>query len=279
MKKFSVEQQKIIKEIGTGLNNVLTASSTVWEPLYTVEEAEWIILGIPYIKKTRAVKDGCEKAPKEIRKWSRDFWTYDPKTGRDLFDEKIVDLGDIKAGSFESTFSNARMIIDLIRKKNKNAKILFLGGDHAVSEMTVKSIKPKSALVFDAHMDLMNEYDKSGHSRACTSRRIYEQTGSLALRGIRAACLEEHEYAKKNKIDWRSDLKELPREAEYMSIDIDVLDPCYIGTGAPEAFGATFEQLAEAVRSVKFKYCDIVEWIPPAGYPYIIQLVKEILAK
>ena len=46
-------------------------------------------------------------------------------------------------------------------------------------------------------------------------------------------------------------VKALKRKKVYLTIDLDVLDPAYFcGTGTPEAGGATFNQLLEAVIKI-----------------------------
>ena len=89
---------------------------------------------------------------------------------------------------------------------------------------------------------------------------------------------EEHEFAVNNKIEWRKDVS-YNNKIDYFSLDVDVMDPVYVGTGTPEMFGCTPEQVVNTIRNSYFKYFDLVEWIPDKGYPYIIQIVNEVLFK
>ena len=62
-------------------------------------------------------------------------------------------------------------------------------------------------------------------------------------------------------------------------MDADVIDPVFIGTGNPEMFGFTPEQVIHTIRNTNFKYFDFTEWIPETGYPYAVQIIKEVLMK
>jgi len=248
----------------------------IWDPLYRVEEADWVILGVPFGKNVTGEK-GTEKAPDAIRKWFNNFWTYDINKGRDLFDRKIVDLGDVKGTNFKTLEKNLTKKIKDIRKKNKHTKILFLGGDHSITQITAKALKPASYLCLDAHLDL-DENKKNKHSHSSTTKRVYDITKDISLRGIRSGSIREHAFAINSKIDWRKNIG-FNGLVDYMSIDLDVLDPIYAKTGTPEMFGYTPEQVVDIIRRTEFKYCDLVEWIPDQGYPYVVQIVKEILFK
>lgn len=257
----------------------LDTSTLLWKPLYKLEEAEWVVLGIPYGSRELGEPDQIH-APNKIREFfSNYFWSYDLERGKDLGDKKIVDLGNIPSSeNFEEMSNKVSETIKEIKDKNENAKILFLGGQHSITSATVKALKPKSILSLDAHPDLCDKYEDFEHSKACTMRRIHELGTELHLRGTRTASKEEHDFMKENNIDWNKNL-EFESSVDYLSIDLDVLDPIYVGLGAPESLGAKPEDIINIIRKTDFKYCDIVEWIPDKGFPVVVQILKEILFK
>ncbi|GEM_PF-2706279 len=252
-------------------------SNLLWKSLYKLEEADWVVVGIPWEGSVSARK-GTAKAPGALRKWFQDYWTYDMKKKADLTDRKIVDLGDISVGTTYSSMANGvAKTVKMIKEKNKKAKILFIGGDHSVTPAITKNLKIKNFLMMDAHLDLMDAYEGNKNSHACTARRVYEQGVDVNLIGIRTGSEEEYKFAEKY-IKWDDNMK-FKGIVDYVSIDVDIMDPIYIDTGAPEAFGAKPEQVVDIINNTKFKYCDITEWIPDSGYPVMVSLVKNILWK
>lgn len=250
------------------------------DTLYKIEEAEWVILGIPFEGKISA-KSGCSKAPDAIRKAFRDYWTFNLDKKMDLADRKIVDIGNIKANSYEKIENEISKKITEIKKKNKSTKILFIGGDHSITPLITKTLGVKEYLCLDAHFDLNNKYKNDKNSHACANRRIVEQKilEKMHLRGIRSSSEEEYYFAEKNnKINWKKNI-EFDRKVDYFSLDIDAIDPCFIKTGTPEMFGFSPEQVINTIRHTNFKYFDLVEWIPDKGHPYIVQIIKEVLWK
>ena len=249
----------------------------IWKPLHKLEEAEKIILGVPFSAKSSSYK-GSEKAPGVIRKAFQNYWTYDLNRG-DLFDKKIVDLGDLKkTNSYSTLEKELNKKIKEIKKKNSEAQIIFIGGDHSITPIITKALKINTYLCLDAHFDLMDKYGGDKNSHACSNRRIYEQGVDIKLRGIRSAEKEEHMFAIKNNLNWSQQIS-FSGMVDYFSFDADVLDPIYLNSGTPEALGFSPEQVIEVIRNTNFKYFDLVEWIPPQGNAYAVQILKEVLWK
>ncbi len=253
-------------------------SMKLWKRLYTVEEAEKAVIGVPFAGKVTAFK-GAEKAPQALRKFFKNYWTYDLDRGEDLFDKPIIDLGDVKANSFKTLEKKLTKKINDVLEANPGISFVFIGGDHSITQITTKALGVKSYLCLDAHFDLVDSYAGDKHSHACTNKRISEFTEKVFLRGVRSSSREEHEEAASNKkIDWSKKIGFNGR-IDYFSLDVDVLDPCYVGTGAPEALGFKPEQVINVIKSTEFKHFDLVEWIPPKGYAYAVQFLKEVLWK
>ncbi len=250
----------------------------IWKPLYKIQEAEKVIIGVPFSGKVTG-KKGAEKAPDALRKAFLNSWTYDLNKQKDLFDQPIIDLGNTpKTSSFKTLEKNLTKKIKEVKTKNPNAKIIFIGGDHSITQITTKALAVTSYLSLDAHFDLMNDYEGDKHSHACTTRRAYEQKARVSIRGVRNASKEEHEFALKNKINWSKNFT-YSGKIDYFSLDVDVLEPIYMETGTPEAFGANPKQVIETIKNTDFKYFDLVEWIPPQGEAYAVSFFKEALWK
>lgn len=257
----------------------LDDSTLLWKPLYRLEEAEIIVLGIPYGSKELGEPLQIQ-APNKLRDFFANyFWSYDLERGKDLGERKIVDLGNIPCSeNFEDMARKVDETLKEIREKNPNAKFLFLGGQHSITQATARALKPSSILSLDAHPDLCDKFEGLEYSKACTMRRIHELGTEIHLRGTRTASEEEHDFLKGTNIDYSKNL-DFNGSVDYLSIDLDVLDPIYVGLGAPEALGAKPEEVINIIRKTGFKYCDIVEWIPDKGFPVVVQILREVLFK
>ena len=151
---------------------------------------------------------------------------------------------------------------------------VVLGGEHSMTFAPVKALKPKSYVVFDAHLDLRESYEDNPWNHACVARRISELGIKVAEFGIRSGTKEEVEYAKNAGIPWvharnysverlKEIVKELP-EPVYVSVDVDVFDLSMVpSTGTPEAGGLGFWEVVEAlewlVENKKIVGFDIME--------------------
>src|SRR4030043_2039238 len=85
---------------------------------------------------------------------------------------------------------------------SKNKKPLVLGGEHSITYGVVKALKKKhkdlSVLQFDAHTDLIDEYEGSRYSHACVMRRILDNGIPCVQVGIRNMNAEIEGYTSKN---------------------------------------------------------------------------------
>lgn len=244
----------------------LDASTLLWKPLYCVSEAEKIVLGIPF----------KNNAPDRLRRLFRTrFWSYDLERRADLFDQKIVDVGNVPfCTGFHATARRTANAIRALRELNPKARFVFLGGNHCITLMTAAALKPKTLLSLDAHADLCDEYAGDRNSCACVMKRLLDDKIKVKLRGVRSACAEEHALLR--KLDWKTKL-DFKGKTDYLSIDIDVLDSSLANAEWVEAMGASVEQVVQQVRKARFKHADLVEWVPDRGYPAVISILKELL--
>lgn len=259
---------------------------------YSVEEADLIILGIPFDGAVSAGR-GAAAAPDHLRELSR---ILPPVTegGLVFSNLKLWDEGNVPVHlNWEEYFGEVkRQAYDLIAKEKF---CLFLGGDHSVSiplEMAFAQAhagEKVGIIHFDAHSDIADEYDGHHWSHACTQRRALElpnvEVAGLTLVGIRSYMEDELQFLAKYPairvisaseiycqglahtrtaiIERYSDYRSI-----YFSIDIDVLDPAFApGTGTPEGGGLSTRELMELVKEIiahlPVKALDIVEVAPP----------------
>jgi len=229
-------------------------------PMSDVEEADFVILGIPF-DGTTSYKPGTRFGPTLIRQATLNLESYILDYDIDLAEVEIADVGDlaIVAGNPLETIKRGIETIEEIKRINPKAVPIVLGGEHSMTFAPVKALKPKSYVVFDAHLDLRESYEDNPWNHACVARRISELGVKVAEFGIRSGTKEEVEYAKEADIPWVHAreytlekfievVKELP-EPVYVSVDIDVFDLSMVpSTGTPEAGGLRFWEVVEALE-------------------------------
>lgn len=168
---------------------------------------------------------------------------------------------------------------------SKNKKPLVLGGEHSISYGVVKALKKKykdlSVLQFDAHTDLLNEYEGSRFSHASVMRRILELGVPAVQVGIRNMNAEINDYISKNKAHAKKIhfapgippiekiLKGLTKNV-YLTFDLDALDPSIMpAVGTAEPGGLLWNETVEAIEKISRKVnivgADVVELCPIPG--------------
>jgi agmatinase len=212
------------------------------------EKADYIIFGVPF-DVTSTYRTGARFGPNAIRQASLNIETYSFRTGIDVEDLRLHDLGDLHVSTdTEKTLERTSLVIKDILEAEKTP--VTIGGEHTITLGVVKGLESKAsktALVsFDAHLDLRNEFMGLKLSHTTFMRRINEEVKPTKIIevGTRAVCKEELNYAKKAGIEFftaqqirnegneriSKQLKEKLAKYEnvYLSIDMDVLDPAYV---------------------------------------------------
>lgn len=254
--------------------------------------AQAAVLGIPF-DGSSTYRKGAAAAPEQIRKLSP-LLDAVTEEGIDIGGFRVWDEGDVPVNlDWGKYFAEVEQRAFRLLQSGKFC--FFLGGDHSVSIPLLQAFaevhreKKWGIIHFDAHPDLIEEYDGHPWSHACVLRRALELPGlegkALTQVGIRTCMEEELEFLAANKeirviraqevyrrgLDYvLAELKGRYREYEaiYLTIDIDVLDPAYApGTGYPEAGGLSTRELLElvkeAVLALPVKAGDLVEVAPP----------------
>jgi agmatinase len=262
----------------------LTPAKNKFSGFFTeFNEAHYVIVGVPF-DKTSTYRLGSNLGPKAIREASLNIETYSFRTGLDVEDLKICDLGDVQiAESLAETLMRLKKVIAYIVSEKKTP--IILGGEHTITLGVVEALPSKTALVdFDAHFDLRDEYMFERYSHTTFMRRISEKIGTdrIFQTGIRAACKDELKYADSSGIrhmtsreilskGWSETAKLIDNFLYsfpyfYITLDMDVLDPAYApGVGNPEPEGISSSMLLDILQAIcndKMICFDLVEVAP-----------------
>ena len=135
-----------------------------------------------------------------------------------------------------------------------------LGGEHSLSAGCVRAVLeayPDAGVIqLDAHADLRDRYEGSGHNHACVMARIREMTGNVLQLGIRSLSQGEAQRIRAESLavgfmhalrggtfDLEAALAALPARV-YVTLDVDVIDPALVrSTGTPEPGGASWDEI------------------------------------
>ncbi len=253
------------------------------------DEAEFVIFGIPY-DRTQTFKPGSRFAPNSIREASWNLETYSIHFDYDLEMAKICDVGNVCTdGDFDDVAKGVRDLLSRIGDRT----FVALGGEHTVSYMIMRSLKRRDLvyLVFDAHLDLRDEFDGTKFSHACNSRRVYELGFDVVIVGARSCCKEELEFARREGIKLFGpeasveSIKDVVGDRDlYLSVDVDVFDPSFApGVSTPEPFGMNPKLMIDVYRelSERIVAADFVEVVPDQNgitQNLVAKLVMEFIA-
>lgn len=263
------------------------------------EDSSIVIFGAGF-DGTTSFRPGTRFAPQTIRSESFGIETYSPYQDKDMLDYSYFDSGDL-----ELPFGDTNEVLREIQERTQiiidDGKIPFMiGGEHLVTLGAVRAVSQKyndlNIIHFDAHADLRDDYLGQKLSHACVLRRCHEIVGDghIFQFGIRSGDRDEFIFAKKhtyiNKFDFSSlaeTVEQIKGKDIYLTVDLDVLDPSiFPGTGTPEAGGATFNELREALTLVCGKLnivgCDVNELSPQYDHSGVstavaCKIIREIL--
>jgi len=234
------------------------------------------MIGIPFDEYSSFMR-GPAKAPSAIRQTLHNG-------ASNLFAENGInldghpqfrDLGDLSLPEGDDAIAAIESAIG--RLAAQKARVLALGGDHAITYPVVKALATAhddlTILHLDAHPDLYDSYEGNRFSHACPFARIME-TGrvkrlvQVGIRGMNdeqrrqvdkfgVTCIEMKDYRSKNPITLEGPL--------YLSVDMDVLDPAYApGVSHHEPGGMSTRKVLRLIQSIQCPIvgADIVEVNP-----------------
>jgi agmatinase len=271
---------------------LLTFSGTVYtEDPAELEGFEVAIVGAPMDDLVSA-RPGARLAPRAIRSASCPPGPH-LEAKIDAFAElRIVDFGDAPVIPADATVSHDAIETTVGQVLSAGAIPVVLGGDHSITEPSVRACAaahgPVGMVHFDTHTDTGAEVFGVERSHGTFIRRLIDagqlDASRYAQIGLRGYWPGEKEFS------WQAErgitslfahdvrdlgIHEVVRRAiaavgpgpVYLTVDVDVLDPAFIpGTGTPEPGGMTPSELLLGVRTVATELelvgADVVEVIP-----------------
>ncbi|TXT53241.1 MAG: N(1)-aminopropylagmatine ureohydrolase [Promethearchaeota archaeon] len=261
------------------------------------KDTEYVFFGIPWDYLTSIDLPNSAIAPNKIRKVTKDL-ALTTELGDKIPNFKLVDVGDIKVENQEVE-ENIKTIGDFINNiynQNENIIPIMLGGDHFCSFPVIKSIGERSqqnknlgVLIFDAHLDFYQHWDKGIYSHATISHRVFDldfiNNKNLLIAGTRDIDIPELQIAKEKQISHfdayliseigiekytekiidffkKSNINRL-----YISIDVDAFDPSIApATGFAIPGGFSYREMWKILRKVVKNFnligLDLVEVAP-----------------
>lgn len=250
------------------------------------EKADYVVVGVPF-DVTSTYRTGARFGPNAIRQASLNIEAYSFRTGLDVEDLKLHDLGDLHVSTdAEKTLEMLTLVIKDVLEAGKTP--VTIGGEHTITLGVAKGLGDKAhetAIVsFDAHLDLRNEFMGLKLSHTTFMRRLNEKVkpAKIIEVGTRSVCKEELVYAKKAGIEFFTaqrvrkegveKISELLHEKltkyknVYLSVDMDVLDPAYapaVQNPEPEGIGtSTLLDLLGAISDKRVIGFDVLEVAP-----------------
>jgi agmatinase len=222
-----------------------------------IEDAAFVVIGVPY-DATASFRHGAREGPAAIRRASYNFETWLVELGVDLEDVPVHDAGDV------AELFHPGAIVDEVEQAIAEAAApnvvpVIIGGEHNATEGAVRALgrvhEDLAVVALDAHLDFREQYMGESRSHACALRRCADFVGvdRIAVVGVRSVSTEELEDAQDLGLSFatadrvREDgieavleelLSPLGDIHVYLSIDLDVLDPCHApAVQNPEPFG------------------------------------------
>ena len=247
------------------------------------DKADYVVLGVP-LDATGTYRRGARFAPLAIREASLNIETYSFRSGIDLEELRLQDLGDLHVtGDVEETLRR----VDLVTREiyNDGKFPILIGGEHTITLGAMRAFdKNTTVLSFDAHLDLRNEFMGQTICHATLMRRIADTVkpkGIIEV-GTRAVCREEVDYAENSNILFFTSQYIMEHRVEdtaqeilkllggydrlYLTIDMDILDPAFApAVQNPEPDGLSTHLLLNLLCEIcsrRIDAFDIVEVTP-----------------
>ena len=243
-------------------------------------DTQFSIFGIPWDYLTSIDLPNSSIGPEQIRHASNNIGLI-TELGINIPDLKVIDVGDVSIEKMNVDKNLENITKFIINLYNQNEVIIpvMIGGDHFCSYPVIKTVgdhfenkKEFGVLIFDAHLDLYQQWDNKVYSHATISHRIYDldyiNNRNLLIVGTRDIDIPELEIAELEDIKHidshlliegienytqciinfykKSNIKYL-----YVSIDIDSIDPSNApGTGYAIPGGFTYREIWKILRDL-----------------------------
>ena len=232
------------------------------EEYSALANAEIVIVPVPYDQTSTWIK-GADKGPAAIIEASAHMELYDIETDSEVYKKGIFTAEPVDGQ--ELIEDMVEMVAERVRQYLENDKfVVVVGGEHSISFGSVKAHVTDNVditvLQLDAHSDLRNEYEGSGHNHACVMARISELCPIMQV-GIRSMDSSEKKALDTNRVifageistnkNWIEKVLSKLSQNVYVTIDLDVFDPSIMpSTGTPEPGGLLWYDVLELMRTV-----------------------------
>lgn len=255
------------------------------------------IFGVPF-DATSTYRTGTRFGPNAIREAFMNIEIYSKRLGVDLENSSIEDIGNLsRSGNVDDM---CRVVESITREIVERGRIpAILGGEHSITNGSFRALDDCTLIVFDAHLDMRDEFEGLKLSHATFLRRLVDdgKVSKLIHVGSRAATKTEWDFTKEHGFsiidadmmhNGERGLKTFQRSLEntdriYVSIDIDAIDPAFApGVANPEANGLSTQLILECIYALKGKELvgfDIVELCPPYDHGETAILAARLLAE
>lgn len=251
---------------------LFVSPSNVFSGIQTsFKDARYVVFGVPF-DVTSTYRSGARFGPNAIRQASLNIETCSFRSGTDVEDIKICDLGDLHVST--DTVKTLKMLEQVTGEMVKTRKIpVAIGGEHTITLGIAKGLGRRAgttAIVsFDAHLDLRDEYSGLRTSHTTFMRRTNEEVKPARIIevGTRAVCKEELSYAERagitffttqqvrkegsDRVAEQLKKKLAPYASLYLSVDMDILDPAFVpAVQNPEGDGLEMHHLLDILGAI-----------------------------
>lgn len=268
------------------------------------EESKFIVIPAE-IGGTSVGSKGAEKAPESIIKASWQIEDFDTELRFDLTQDKFHTTAPVR---------NLDDLYKLSLKTFKEGKIpIIIGGEHFISHAVIKAMSDVygrniSAVFFDAHADMFDEFSGNRMSHACALFLSLPFLKDFISIGVRNIAKRELEIIKNKRLEESfiffedaiivdrktgevkiniklidKKIRNLKGEAIYISFDFDFIDPGYLPSlSTPEPPGFSFIQTFFILRRIisyfgnRIKGFDFVEFCPQGIFSSDVSAAKVI---
>jgi agmatinase len=270
--------------------------------LRDVPHCDVAIVGIPFDSGT-SYRPGARFGPQAIRQASRHLRTqYHPAYDTEPFaEQQVADAGDISCNPYNIEKAVKEIQTSATELLGKAASIISLGGDHTTALPLLRAVNnyhgPVALVHFDAHLDTWDTYYGAPYTHGTPFRRAAEEKlfleeASMHV-GIRGPLYSKDDLKNDKELGFKViHCDEFQNEGldhvikrirdrvgdnpMYLSIDIDVLDPCHApGTGTPEIAGMSSRELVGTLRGLaglNIISADVVEVAPAYDHAELTSL-------
>ena len=260
------------------------------------KDTRFVIFGIPWDYLTSTDLPNSSTAPEYIRNTTDDIG-FTTELGFHITNFQAADIGNVEIHpkNVELNLRNIDNFLKEIYTQYEEIIPVMIGGDHFCTYPVLKAVGDQlekkeecGVLIFDAHLDFYQEWDKGVYSHATTSHRIYDleyvNNKNLLIAGTRDIDIEELNLANSENLkfinayhiidgldDYIDNIKEFFRQSNiknlYVSIDIDALDPSIApGTGYAVPGGFSYREMWKILKEIALNFnvigFDLVEVAP-----------------